>query len=58
MKIQIFISDGLTTQSRTFKQGVSLDVARAKYNELIANDYLELSYELVVDGVTVDFYEY
>lgn len=48
--IQLVITDGLMSETKTFKKDVSLEQAQEIMEQMYEDDYLGLSYSLYVDG--------
>lgn len=48
--IQMVITDGLRSETKTFKKDVSLERAQEIMEQMFEDDYLGLSYSLYVDG--------
>ena len=48
--IQLVITDGLKSETKTFQNDVSLERAQEVMEQMYEDDYLGLSYYLYVDG--------
>lgn len=48
--IQMVITDGLISETKTFKKDVSLERAQEILEQMFEDDFLGLTYSLYVDG--------